>query len=228
MNDLQRLAKDTMTRARTTPDAVAVTLREAIVRGILRAAQPLRADDIATQLGVSHIPVREALRQLEGEGLVTIYPNRGAVVSALSRADITEIYGIRATLEASALRHAVPRLTKAALRRASALLDEYELETDTRRWGELDLEFHATLYGLEDRPRLLGIINTLRNQVDRYFHVFPLAVKQRTAFQRDHRAILESCASGDVDDAVRHLEKHLERTANVLLEGMPEATTVKE
>jgi len=221
MTDLQLLARDTMTRARTTPDAVAVTLREAIVRGIFRAAQPLKADEIAAQLGVSHIPVREALRQLEGEGLVTIYPNRGAIVASLSRADITEIYGIRTTLETAALRAAVPLLSPATLRRASAVLDEYELETDTRHWGELDLEFHATLYGLEGQPRLLGIINTLRNQVDRYFHIFPLAVKQREPFQADHRAILESCVGRDSDAAVTHLEQHLERTRAMLLESLP-------
>ena len=221
MTELQILARDTMTRARTTPDAVAVTLREAIVRGIFRAAQPLKADEIAAQLGVSHIPVREALRQLEGEGLVTIYPNRGAIVANLSRADIREIYAIRTTLETAALRTAIPLLSPAALRRASAVLDEYELETDTRRWGELDLEFHATLYGLDQQPRLLGIINTLRNQVDRYFQIFPLAVKQRDAFQRDHRAILNACVKRTSSSAVTHLEQHLERTAAILLETLP-------
>ena len=221
MTDLQLLARDTMTRARTTPDAVAVTLREAIVRGIFRAGQPLKADEIAGQLGVSHIPVREALRQLEGEGLVTIYPNRGAIVASLSRADISEIYGIRTTLETAALKAAVPLLSPATLRRASAVLDEYELETETLRWGELDLEFHATLYGLDHQPRLLGIINTLRNQVDRYFQIFPLAVKQRDAFQHDHRAILEACVKRDAAAAVTHLEQHLERTQAILLESLP-------
>jgi DNA-binding GntR family transcriptional regulator len=220
MTELQDLARDTFARARTTPDAVAVTLREAIVRGILRAAQPLKADDIAAQLGVSHIPVREALRQLEGEGLVTIYPNRGAIVSSLSERDIEEIYGIRATLETAALRHSLEKLSPATLRRAEAILDEYEAETDTRIWGDLDLEFHATLYALDDRPRLLGIINTLRNQVDRYFQIFPLAVKQRGGFQRDHRAILAACQAGNVEAAVAALETHLKRAANTLVAGL--------
>jgi DNA-binding GntR family transcriptional regulator len=220
---LQDLARDTMHRSRTTPDAVAATLREAIVRGLLRAAQPLKADDIAAQLGVSHIPVREALRQLESEGLVTIYPNRGAIVTSLSERDILEIYDIRKTLEIAALEHSLKHLSPATLRRAEAILDEYELETDTRVWGDLDLEFHATLYGLEERPRLLGIINTLRNQVDRYFHVFPLAVKQRQDFQRDHRAILQASRAHDREAAVAALEAHLERTARILVAGMREA-----
>ena len=220
MTELQALARDTFARARTTPDAVAVTLREAIVRGILRAAQPLKADDIAAQLGVSHIPVREALRQLEGEGLVTIYPNRGAIVSSLSERDIDEIYGIRATLETAALRHSLAKLSRSTLRRPEAILDEYEAETDTRIWGDLDLEFHATLYALDDRPRLLGIINSLRNQVDRLFHIFPLAVKERSTFQRDHRAILEACRAGNVEAAVEALEAHLKRTAETLIAGL--------
>jgi DNA-binding GntR family transcriptional regulator len=222
---LQTLAKNTMHRSRTTPDAVATTLRDAIVRGVLRAAEPLKADEIAAQLGVSHIPVREALRQLEAEGLVTIYPNRGAIVASLSERDILEIYGIRKTLETAALQHSLQHISPAALRRASSILDEYELETDTRRWGDLDLEFHATLYALEERPRLLGIINTLRNQVDRYFHVFPLAVKQRQDFQRDHRAILEACRAHDLERAVTALEAHLERTAQVLVAGVRDVQT---
>ncbi len=220
MTELQTLARDTMHRSRTTPDAVALTLREAIVRGILRAGQPIRADDTAAQLGVSHIPVREALRQLEAEGLVTIYPNRGAIVTSLSEADILEIYEIRTSLETAALKHSFGSVTPAVLRRAGAILDEYELETDTRRWGDLDLEFHATLYALDARPRLLGIINTLRNQVDRYFHIFPIAVKSRTAFQHDHRRILKMCQSGDLEGAVEALRVHLERTAQTLVAGL--------
>src|SRR6187399_1679140 len=81
---------------------VASVLREAIITGHLRANEPLPQDEIAAQLRVSHIPVREALRQLESEGLVTYQPNRGATVSALTSEEIREIYEIRVILETAA------------------------------------------------------------------------------------------------------------------------------
>ena len=99
-------------------ELVAAVLREAITTGHLKANQPLPQDEIATQLRVSHIPVREALRQLQSEGLVDYQPNRGATVSALEPAEISEIYEIRAILETAAIRQAVPRLTPAQLERA--------------------------------------------------------------------------------------------------------------
>ena len=102
---------------------VASVLREAIITGHLRANEPLPQDEIAAQLRVSHIPVREALRQLESEGLVTYQPNRGATVSALTSEEIREIYEIRVILETAAIRRAATRLTPLQLAAARALLD---------------------------------------------------------------------------------------------------------
>ncbi|MDR7541769.1 MAG: GntR family transcriptional regulator, partial [Armatimonadota bacterium] len=90
---------------------VADVLREAILRGILLAGQQLRQDEIARELGVSHIPVREALRQLEAEGLVRLRPYRGFEVSELSPEEVEELYEIRIPLECQALRLAFPHLT---------------------------------------------------------------------------------------------------------------------
>jgi Transcriptional regulators len=103
---------------------VASVLREAIITGHLRGNEPLPQDEIAAQLRVSHIPVREALRQLESEGLVTYQPNRGATVSALTSEEIREIYEIRVILETAAIRRAASRLTPlqlAAARRYSTV-----------------------------------------------------------------------------------------------------------
>ena len=113
--NLYDLAANVLRQQRSTPDLIADALREAIVRGIFQEGQSLRQDEIATQFGVSRIPVREALRQLEAEGLVTLHLNRGAMVSALSPAEAQEIFEIRSALEVKAIQLAIPKLTPSDL-----------------------------------------------------------------------------------------------------------------
>ncbi|NJK45661.1 MAG: GntR family transcriptional regulator [Pleurocapsa sp. SU_196_0] len=220
MTPLQDLARDTMHRSRTTPDAVSSTLREAIVRGVLRAAQPLKADDIAAQLGVSHIPVREALRQLEAEGLVTIYPNRGAIVASLSEADILEIYDIRTTLETAALEHSLPHLSPATLRRAARHPGRVRTRDGHASLGRpgFGVSRDALRAGLP--TALAGDHQHLAQSGGSVLSHLPLAVKERLTFQRDHRRILEACQAGDLDGAVTALQTHLERTARTLVTGL--------
>src|SRR5258706_12464580 len=108
--------------------AVADKLREEIIRGHIPEGAQLRQDAIALQYRVSRIPVREALRQLDAEGLVTIVPNRGAVVPVLSPTDIEELFTIRALLEPEILKHSIPRLTDSDFAEADVVLRRYEDE----------------------------------------------------------------------------------------------------
>src|SRR5437764_15354506 len=105
--------------------AVADKLREEIIRGTIPEGAQLRQDAIAMQYHVSRIPVREALRQLDAEGLITIVPNRGAIVPALSPTDIEELFTIRALLEPEILKLSIPRLTQSDLAEAEAILNKY-------------------------------------------------------------------------------------------------------
>jgi DNA-binding GntR family transcriptional regulator len=206
---------------------VAEVLREAITTGHLRANQPLPQDEIAAQLNVSHIPVREALRQLQSEGLVTYQPNRGAQVSALGPDEIREIYEIRALLETAAIRRAVPRLSVAELQRAAAILTAAEATADGAEWGSLDVEFHELIYRLDDRPRLRELIDGLLRRVDRYWLILGLMLTHREEFEREHRALLESVEARDADRAAALLGRHLAGAANRLvaaLELAPAAT----
>ena len=98
-----------------TPDCIASALRNAIMQGQFKANQPLRQDHIARELGVSKIPLREALVQLKAEGLVSFMPNRGAVVSELSANEVDEIFTMRIALETKALESAIPNLSSADL-----------------------------------------------------------------------------------------------------------------
>lgn len=204
-------------RYRTTPGLVAEVLREAILRNVLTGGQQLRQDEIAAHLGVSRIPVREALRQLEAEGLVTFFPHRGAVVSELSHQEVQEIYEIRIPLEATALRLALPRLTQQDLERAEAILEAIDRETEVAKWSGLNREFHTILYTPADRPRLLALINTLRTNVERYQRIYISLMQHKVNSQREHRQILEACRRRDVGTAVQALESHLGQAAQELV-----------
>ena len=214
---LQRTARP---RKLATHEYVAEVLREAITTGHLRANQPLPQDEIANQLNVSHIPVREALRQLQSEGLVTYQANRGAQVSALAPGEIREIYDIRAILETAAIRHAVPLLGEAALARAAAVLDAAERSVDGAEWGTLDVEFHELIYRLDDRPRLRELIDGLLRRVDRYWLMHGLMLAHRREFEQEHRALLGAVIARDADRAADLLGRHLAGAADRLITAL--------
>src|SRR5438094_3943238 len=142
--------------------AVADKLREQIIRGLIPEGAQLRQDHIAAQFQVSRIPVREALRQLEAEGLIAIVPNRGAIVPALSPADIEELFTIRALLEPEILKHSIPRLTDSDFAEADVVLRRYEDELQHEdhlfSWGRLNWQFHSILYSRAERPHSMAII----------------------------------------------------------------------
>ena len=203
-----------------THEMVAAVLREAISNGLLRANQPLPQDEIAEQLGVSHIPVREALRQLQSEGLVTYQANRGATVASLTADEVREIYEIRAILETAAIRRAVPRLSQAQLAEAGRILAAAEADTDGAAWGTHDVDFHALVYDLDDRPRLKELIDGLLRRVDRYWLTHGLMLTHRAEFEREHRQLLAAIAGRDAEGAATLLGKHLAGAAERLVAEM--------
>jgi DNA-binding GntR family transcriptional regulator len=212
-------------RKQATHELVAAVLREAITTGHLKANQPLPQDEIAAQLQVSHIPVREALRQLQSEGLVTYVANRGATVAALTPEEIAEIYEIRGIMETAAIRRAAPRLTQAELDAAGRILDAAERATDGATWGSHDVEFHQQIYSLDDRPRMDELINGLLRRVDRYWTLYGLMLRHRDTFDREHRGILEALTQRNADLAASRLEAHLAGAARLLIGALEQADT---
>lgn len=212
----------------TAAEKVRRGLRAAIMSGALAAGAPIRQEELAAQYQVSRMPVREALRQLEAEGLVLIYPNRGAFVATLDPRDIREIYEIRMLLECDALRRAVPALTPAVIERATELLKQLDSAQETSNWGALDEAFHATIYAPVDRPRLLDLITTLRRQVTQFYYVVTPLERYRARSQDEHRQILAACAAGDVAGAVAALEAHLHNSADAAIAAIPQPSAALE
>ncbi len=193
--------------------AVADKLREKIIRGELHEGEQLRQDAIASEFQVSRIPVREALRQLEAEGLIKIVANRGAVVSALSPEEIGELFEIRAVLECHVLRQAIASLTDDDFRKAEEILKGYERvveeESDIRSWGKWNWDFHSTLYAAANRPVLMNLLRTLNNNCDRYTRLHLLFTRDMHRSGRAHRLVLDACKTHNADEACAALWSHI-------------------
>jgi len=188
------------------------SLRDRILRGHFPEGEPLRQDAIADELGVSRIPVREALRQLESEGLVTFHPHRGAVVSTLSLVEITELFELRAEIESDLLRRAVPMMTSEDDARAREILDAYEtaLEAgEVTRWGELNWQFHSTLYAPSNRQYTLNILSKLHQHADRYLRMQLALTHGETRARNEHRAIASAVRKRDVRKASQLMRDHI-------------------
>ena len=195
-------------------------IRDGILHGSYVAGEPLRQDALADELGVSRIPIREALRQLEAEGLVTFSPHRGAIVSSLSLADIEEVFDLRSTIEPDLLRRALPRLTTHQLDQADEVLDRYAhaLHTgDVAKWGELNWQFHSTLYAPAERPITMGIVQRLHQQSDRYLRMQLALTHGETRANDEHRAIAAAARAGDGKRACSLVHDHIAGAGRSLL-----------
>ncbi|MEM7554566.1 MAG: GntR family transcriptional regulator [Cyanobacteria bacterium P01_A01_bin.84] len=215
--NLKELAANALQNQRSTPDLIADALREAIIQGIFSEEKSLRQDEIAKQFGVSRIPVREALRQLEVEGLVKFYPNRGAIVCSLSPREVKEIGEIRIALETTAIKLAIPNLSEFDLEKAECILDKTYAENDVANLGNLNWEFHATLYIPGNRPRLLGMIKNLHVSVERYVRLQMAEMNYSERSQKEHLQLLEACRSKNSSTAVRLLKKHINTASKDLV-----------
>ena len=187
-------------------------LRERILRGDYPEGEPLRQDALADELGVSRIPVREALRQLEAEGLVTFNPHRGAVVSSLSLDEIAELFELRAEIECDLITRATPSMTKEQLDRATEVLDEFEdalRAGEATRWGPLNWHFHAALYAPANRNFTMGILQKLHHHSDRYFRMQLLLAHGAANANKEHRAIAGAVAAKDLTKASELMRAHI-------------------
>lgn len=197
---------------KTVVELAVEVLREKILRGDYKENSALRQDALAAELGVSRIPVREALRQLEVEGLVTFSPHLGAVVSSLSLAEIEELFRLRALIESEVLRDAMGQISDEVLERAESVLEAYDAafeRGDVAAWGELNWEFHATLLAPANRPLTLGVLSTLHNQSDRYIRMQLELTHGEHRASDEHHAILKAAQARNARKAASLLSEHI-------------------
>jgi len=208
------LATSSGPRDGTAGKRVADALREAILGGQYPPGARIRQEQIAEEYGASRLPVREALRTLADEGLVTLVANTGAWVSHLSLAECEELYQIRERIEPLLLRYSLPGLDEPTVDRLQQLVDEMEASTDLEAFLRLDRAFHAMSY-TGARTLLLGeTVLRLWNSTQHYRRVFTglfRAEGDRTV-HHEHQLLVHALRRADADDAERILYGHIRRT----------------
>ncbi len=205
------------TRHRTAASAVTEVLRSAIVSGALPAGMALRQDLLASELGVSRMPIRESLRRLETEGLVDFTPHCGAVVATLLTADIREIAQMRLSLECLALERAIDLADMSRLDAADMLLAQLDAADALAARNALNRRFHAALYGTAPASRLQRHIDMLYDAYERFLLVEHSQLDRRARSQAEHRAILSACRVRDAKAARAALVRHIEGAADELV-----------
>lgn len=185
-------------------------IREAIMQGIFPPGQRLNLDAIAESLGVSRMPVRASLRQLENEGLVQINHHRGATVSVLRPDEIKEIYELRILLETYLLKLAIPALDDALVDRLEAIAHELEGTSELGKRLELRFQLYEKLYERADRPRALAQVGMLRGSVGRYL------LLQRVDEQHSHEELIAQLRARDAESATAWLVIHLRKVSQKL------------
>lgn len=193
---------------KTIGQMVYAVLREAITNGAFAPGEWLRQESLAEAIGVSRIPVRTALLQLESEGLVTFHPHRGARVRTLSAAQIDEIYGLRVLLESHALRLSMARMTSDRLSRIHELADQLDSESEGAEFLDARVSFYREVYDAENNPLLVEMIEELRGHVGRYLLGFRF--EGHGPSHGHHAMLVEHIRGGDLFAAETWLRSHLE------------------
>jgi DNA-binding GntR family transcriptional regulator len=189
---------------------VADVLRQRVLAGFYSEEQFIRQESVAQELGVSRIPVREALAQLEQEGLVQRVKFRGALVPKRSTAEIVEIYELRLLIEPFLLRMAVAKITSQQLRDLRDILQRSR-ETDiVAEWTALNVAFHRRLFAAADRPLTLQTLDNLLTRADRYLKMQNfLSASTKAESDAEHARLLDLVAAGDAYGAVQVLTDHI-------------------
>lgn len=188
------------------------SLRDAILSGELKAGEPLRQNLIAESLNVSRIPVREAMMQLEAEGLIDFEAHKGARVTPLSVEQAEELFDIRLLIEPDLLARSIPHLSALDLHQSQGFLLQMDAalkEDSIQNWAGLNRQFHLSLYVGANRPRTLELIQNLNLHADRYVRLHLMLDGGVQRAEGEHEALLACCREQRIDDAVERLRHHI-------------------
>jgi DNA-binding GntR family transcriptional regulator len=206
--------------AQTTSSAVTQLLRQSLDRGRWASGSPLRQEEIAAEFGVSRVPVREALFQLQAEGLVQMVPNKGMYVRTASASDLREWFRLRVLIETDVLVEAIPRHTAATLNRVDtvqAALDKAHAVAD---WLAGDREFHEALYAPAQRVESMAMVRRLRYLVDRFYFSRMKPSSRAQGWHEEHHALVRAVRRRDARAASKVLQAHLAETERSALAAL--------
>lgn len=209
----QPQVRDGITGAR-----VADELRGDILRGVYPPGTRLRQEGLAGQYGASRVPVREALRLLESEGLITTVANAGAWIARLSLDECVELYQVRERIEPLLLRYSLPSLTEPQIDRLAELAELMRHTPDVEQFLELDREFHLGSYAGAGTTFLGPTVERLWNTTQHYRRAFTRLLDEDSnrIVHDEHHMLVAAIRDGDSDDAERVLLGHIRRTRRQL------------
>ncbi|SDV48833.1 GntR family transcriptional regulator [Chitinasiproducens palmae] len=205
----------------TTVELVTTAVRQRILSGEYAPGEVLRQEALADELGVSRVPVREAITRLTAEGLLTSVPHRGAYVAELSVDEVKETFDIRLRLEPWIFAEAIACITEAEIRKAERLVKEMD-KADSGVWGQLNWRLHETLYLPAQKEITLQMLRVLHDRSDRYFRFQAVQVPVREQSHEEHMAMIKACRSRDVKLGAKLLEEHV-KTASKQIMAVVEA-----
>ena len=214
---------------RTMQQIVYETIKDGILKGVYAPGQRLITKDLATELGVSRMPVREALQRLDAAtGLVTLIPRKGAVVNdSSSEKDLVEIYNLRAILEGMSTRLACPNMTEEQINKLESINKEIihlEGTADEEYFQELNLGFHSIIWKMADSPRLIGILKSLYDASRGYRYISVKIPGRLDAIVSEHKAIIDALRKKDALLAEKIIKGHYENTLEWLVRLHKEKT----
>jgi DNA-binding GntR family transcriptional regulator len=201
---------------KTAVELVEDELRARIMSGALPPGTALRQEALSAELGVSRIPLREAIRLLSSEGLVDLVPHKGAYVSIISKDEVQDLFAVRWHLEPWLIAEATLRISNAALDQATDIATRMD-KVNAEQWGKLNWELHELLYRAAERPTALNILRSLHEKTERYlrFQVVNAPIRQQA--HAEHLALIELCRNRQADSAKRALEQHIHDAAEQIV-----------
>ncbi len=210
--DYKAIADQVGPRVGATQEWIFHVLREGIISAKLPGGMQLKQDEISAALNVSHIPVREALRRLEAQGLVRIHPNRGAAVTELTRSELLDMMEVRATLSVMLLRNSAPLLTKADFDAMEEVVKQQRetADEDLVRSEELNYRFHEILTSHAANSMANFLLELVHANIDRYLRASFYGTPQtREVSINEHELIIMTCREGDFEAAGNLLRDHI-------------------
>ena len=203
------------------PEVIADDLRERILSGELAEGETIRQEALAEEYDVSRMPIREALKRLNAEGLVQWANNRGGSVTKHSLDEIGEIFDLRILIEVDLFRRAIPNMGPNDFARCNTLLQQMEAsydDNDVAKWGILNYRYHQALYAASERSLTNELLERINLQSDRYVRMHLSVMKQREPAKKEHQDLLRLAQEGKVEEACEVLTRHIRRTKEQLLE----------
>ena len=200
-------------------DVVFQTLRTAILKGDLKPGERLMELQLASKLGVSRTPIREAIRMLEQEGLARTIPRKGAEVAGMPEKDMEDVLQIRCVLEELAARLSCQNITDEEMRELKIAMVAFEEKTREGNVVELakaDVTFHDIIYRAADNPKLLVLLNNLREQMYRYRTEYMKDDRIHPVLIREHKEMVKALESRDQELVAREVRQHLRNQEEVM------------